>query len=146
MKKAINMLAGLKLSWSVVDPLAADVPGEKNDLLKPTVEHSNPVYRMMLPEILSEYRAMIEYKPLKWRVVVRCEFCDTNGQVYFETAEIVIYAVLSDADEYYQDELESIFFSANMDEYRTTHLSCTILGAGAIREKDFENKSELCRV
>ena len=125
-------LPGTIMRWSCVDPLA----GHGEVISKP-IAHKNWVYQLRIEEIKHQIKSATEEKRLKWRITVELEFF-ARGEKYYRAGEMVIFAVLADADGHYQKLQEELFAVSNMDHYVITNMTAEILPTGNIKDSDFK--------
>lgn len=102
------------------------------------IDHKNPVLKLVVREIARDIQAAIARYAFKYRVQIECEFKDDFGKTYYRGADLVISGILKSADGHYQSAIEDIFAEANMDHYVITHVTAEIIGAGEIKNADFE--------
>ena len=74
--------------------------------------------------------------PYKWHIDVSMEFHD-GLNTYLKGYSIISNALLRRVNDAYFDTVEKLFAEANMAHYVTTHINCTILADGEIKEEDF---------
>lgn len=132
-KSATGILKGLRISWSVYDPL-----GVNSEIHNERITHSNPIYSLMLDEIKKNLQVALSELTLKWHVSIEVEFIDQFSKTYYKGVVIVIQSILNEADGYYQEQIEKIFSISNMEHYVCTHITCSVLGNSKIIDKDFE--------
>ena len=130
-------LPGSIMRWSCVDPLSGC-----GEIINRGMSHKNWVYRLRIEEIKHQIKAATEELKLKWRITVELEFL-ADGKKYFRAAEMIVFAVLADADGHYQKLQEELFNDSNMDHYIITNMTAEILPTGDIKDCDFQlNKGD----
>ena len=118
---------------SVVDPLKPEA-----QIVDTKIDHKNPVLKLVVKEIARDIQSAIARYAFKYRVQIEVEFKDDFGKAYYRGADLIISGILKNADGHYQAAIEEIFAESNMDHYITTHVTAEILGAGEIKNADFE--------
>lgn len=124
LKRAIQQVKGLVISWNDEDPLSTS---EKLDAGK--VSHKNPVYRAMASQIFRQHGEWILRKqPMRWLINISVVFLYENGIEQNEQREIEGQSTISGLNDLCMDEIEDAFKHGNMDNYVTTRFEIECLG------------------